>query len=67
MAEAAVKITGIEGNQDLLDAVTENLMRIKLAAKMLWEIDELDDVERGSLSIMLNREVDEIFNTLAEA
>lgn len=67
MAEAAVKITGIEGNQDLLDAVTENLMRIKLAAKMLWEIDELDDVERGSLSILLNREVDEIFNIMAGA
>jgi hypothetical protein len=67
MGEQQVVTKQSDRNQDKLDIVVENLQRINLVGRMLWELDDLDKVERGSLAIMLKRETDEIFNTLEEA
>lgn len=46
--------------QDSIDNLTESVQRLRLMAKMLWQVDGLDKVELGTLGIMLNNECDNI-------
>lgn len=39
-----------------LDLILESINRIKLVSKMLWEFDEIDKIERGTISLLLDRE-----------
>ena len=71
MAEALVKIGEVEGKRENSEALnleacgqlTESVQRLKMLARVLWEMEDLDKVERGTLSIMLSREADAIFET----
>lgn len=72
MGEAAVKISGVECkrcenqtsnsetrqklDQADLDLILESINRIKLVSKMLWEFEEMDKIERGTVSLLLDRE-----------
>jgi hypothetical protein len=66
MAEAVVKISEVEGKRENLEAcdqLTESVQRLKVISRMLWEFEELDKVDRGTVAIMLSREADAIFAT----
>lgn len=52
-------------NQESIDLLTESIQRIKLLSKMLWQVDGLDKVELGTLSIMLSNEADNLYMTTA--
>ena len=72
MGESAVKISGVECkrcenqtsnsetrrqcDQTDLDLILESINRVKLVSKMLWEFDEIDKIERGTISLLLDRE-----------
>lgn len=64
MAEAALRFTEVEGktlkelDQADLDEMLEAIQRIRFVARALWEMDEFDKVETGTISVMLNREAD---------
>lgn len=68
MAEAVVKISEAEGkgenlealNLETCDQLVESVQRLKMLARMLWEFEEMDKVDRGTLSIMLSNEADNI-------
>lgn len=68
MAEAVVKISEAEGkgesmealNLETCDQLIESVQRLKMLARMLWEFEEMDKVDRGTLSIMLSNEADNI-------
>lgn len=69
MAEALVKIGEVEGKRENSEALNleacgqlvESVQRLKMLARVLWEMEELDKEERGTLSIMLSNETDNIF------
>lgn len=66
MAENAVRIQEVEGKcQESIDQLTESVQRIKLLSKLLWQVDGLDKVELGTLSIMLSNEADNLNMTTA--
>ena len=52
-------------NQESIDLLTESIQRIKLLSKMLWQVDGMDKVELGTLSVMLSNEADNLYTTTA--
>lgn len=48
-------------DQHDLDELTEIMSRLKLIAKMVSQVEDLDDVERGTLARMIGNEADGIF------
>ncbi len=51
-------------DQNDLGLLLESVQRLTLIGRTLWEFDELDKVERGTISVMLKREADHIFETM---
>jgi len=51
--------------QDSIDLLTESIQRIKLISKMLYQVEELDKVELGTVAIMLSNECDNLYVTSA--
>lgn len=47
-----------------LDQLLESVNRLKLIGRTLWEFETFDKEERGTVAIMLNREADQIFETM---
>lgn len=80
MAEVAVLTNGVECkrcanrednrearrqcDQADLDLLLESTQRLKLIGRTLWEFDTFDKEERGTVAIMLNKEVDHIFEIM---
>lgn len=56
--------TRMELDQKDLDELLESVQRLKLIGRMFWEMDEFSKEELGTASIMLNREADQIFETM---
>lgn len=51
-------------DQNDLNLLSESVQRITLIGRTLWEFDEMNEVERGTISVMLKREADHIFETV---
>lgn len=80
MAEVAVLANGVEckrcenreSNREArrqcdqadLDQLLESVNRIKLIGRALWELEDFDKEERGTVAIMLNKEADHIFEVM---
>ncbi len=47
-----------------LDQLLECVGRIKFMGRTLWEFEDFDREERGTLAIMLNKEADHIFEIM---
>ncbi len=54
----------MELDQKDLDELLESVNRLKLIGRTLWEFETFDKEERGTVAIMLNREADQIFETM---
>ena len=80
MAEVAVLTNGVECkrcenresnresrrkcDQADLDLLVESVQRLKLIGRTLWEFEDFDKEERGTVAIMLNKEADHIFEVM---
>ena len=51
-------------DQHDLDELTEIVGRLNLISKMLNQVDDLDEVERGTLARMIGNEADGIFTLI---
>lgn len=51
-------------DQKDLDELLESVNRLKLIGRTLWEFETFDKEERGTVAIMVNREADQIFETM---
>ncbi len=56
--------TRMELDQKDLDELLESVNRLKLIGRTLWEFEDFDKEERGTVAIMLRREADQIFETM---
>ena len=56
--------TRMELDQKDLDELLESVNRLKIIGRTLWEFETFDKEERGTVAIMLNREADQIFETM---
>jgi hypothetical protein len=51
-------------DQEDLDKLLEITQRLKFIARTMWEMKEFDQVELGTVSLMIGREADDVFEIL---
>lgn len=51
-------------DQEDLDRLLESVNRLKFMGRTLWEFEDFDKEERGTLGIMLNKEADHLFEIM---
>jgi hypothetical protein len=51
-------------DQEDLDRLLESVNRLKFMGRTLWEFEDFDKEERGTLAIMLRQEADHIFEIM---
>ena len=47
-----------------LDKLLETMQRLRLIARTLWEMKGFDEVELGTISLMIGREADDLFEIM---